>query len=214
MVYFLLMLFSGFVVGGIISGNIGGAIIGIIGCIICIVVGIASAYKKQKTPEKIVDAMVQLAVEEVVNEITYSVMQFNNKIENLKKNSNAEAYFTVSEIVSMIVNLLDAKNVLSNLEYNAIYKIYDRFSQQKEKLLLTLDKYMDLCCEIVSHFDLVAPYYLYCGDYTSTPITSVIYDNQKTPYREHAKLLIMQGKLFGSEWQNLFKEFKEMFFDY
>ena len=52
MVYFLLMLFSGFVFGGIISGNIGGAIIGIIGCIICIVVGIASAYKKQKTPEK------------------------------------------------------------------------------------------------------------------------------------------------------------------
>jgi len=217
MVYFLLMLFSGFIVGGIIGRNTGGIIIGVIGCVVCILIGVISAYKRQKaTREKIVDAMVQLAVDEVVEEVmqevTYSAILFNNKINNLKKNENAEAYFTVSEITSMIVNLLDAKKVLNAMEYKAVYKIYEVLSKKNEKLLLTLDDYMDLCQGIVAHFDMVGPYHLFCGGETCTPLTCAFLDKEKWTYREQAKILIRQGKLFSREWQELREEFMDVFY--
>lgn len=74
-----------------------------------------------------------------------------------------KARLSVSEIVNAIINLPDAKNKLTQEQYNQIHALYNQFRQNKVKITMTMDVYSDIAVRIIKAFDLIAPYEKYCG---------------------------------------------------
>ena len=64
--------------------------------------------------------------------------------------------------------------------------------------------------EIIAHFDLVAPYYKYCGN-NQLQMARLI-DDEKLEYREKARELLDDKLLFREEWMTLHKKFMEEFY--
>ena len=131
------------------------------------------------------------------------------KVKKISKNLTATAYFTPSEIVSAIVNLLKAKKHLTPEEYYYVSVVFDKFDNLKNKLLLNQEGFLDSCNDIIAHFDLIAPYYMFCGN----PNLQVeqLTDIYKVKYRQQAKILLNEGKIFQEEWMQLHQKFVEEF---
>ena len=131
------------------------------------------------------------------------------KVNKILKSDSATAAFAPSEVVSAIVNLVEAKKVLSNTEYQFVYAVFETYKQSKSKRYLSKQGYLDLCKEIAAHFDLIAPYYKFCGD--SKMQILMLEESGKKEFRNRAKILLDKGAIFEDEWTKLHKEFLESF---
>lgn len=140
------------------------------------------------------------------------IFTYGFRVNKIFKNENETAFFTPSEIVSAIVNLLDAKKSLTRDEYFFVSVVFDTYRQIKRKLLLSKSSFIGLCNEIIAHLDLIAPYYKFCGD--SRMRIMMLEEDEKYEYRQRAKAILKQKAIFKEEWMNLHQEFLEMFHSY
>ena len=138
-----------------------------------------------------------------------SILTYLFRVNKIFKNENATAFFTPSEIVSGIVNLVDAKKVLSQEEYFFVSIVFETYRQIKKKLLLDKSGFMALCNDIIAHLDLIAPYYQFCGD--SRNWITMLEEGEKFEYRQRAKKLLKEKAIFKKEWRELHQEFLEKF---
>ena len=141
-----------------------------------------------------------------------SIFTYGFRVNKIFKNENETAFFTPSEIVSAIVNLLDAKKTLTRDEYFFVSVVFETYRQIKRKLLLSKSGFIGLCNEIIAHLDLIAPYYKFCGD--SRMRIMMLEEDEKYEYRQRAKAILKQKAIFKEEWMNLHQEFLEMFHSY
>ena len=141
-----------------------------------------------------------------------SIFTYGFRVNKIFKNENETAFFTPSEIVSAIVNLLDAKKSLTRDEYFFVSVVFETYTQIKRKLLLSKSGFIGLCNEIIAHLDLIAPYYKFCGD--SRMRIMMLEEDEKYEYRQRAKAILKQKAIFKEEWMNLHQEFLEMFHSY
>lgn len=141
-----------------------------------------------------------------------SIFTYGFRVNKIFKNENETAFFTPSEIVSAIVNLLDAKKTLTRDEYFFVSVVFETYRQIKRKLLLSKSGFIGLCNEIIAHLDLIAPYYKFCGD--SRMRILMLEEDEKYEYRQRAKAILKQKAIFKEEWMNLHQEFLEMFHSY
>lgn len=141
-----------------------------------------------------------------------SIFTYGFRVNKIFKNENETAFFTPSEIVSAIVNLLDAKKSLTKDEYFFVSVVFETYRQIKRKLLLSKSGFIGLCNEIIAHLDLIAPYYKFCGD--SRMRIMMLEEDEKYEYRQRAKAILKQKAIFKEEWMNLHQEFLEMFHSY
>lgn len=141
-----------------------------------------------------------------------SIFTYGFRVNKIFKNENETAFFTPSEIVSAIVNLLDAKKSLTRDEYFFVSVVFETYRQIKRKLLLSKSGFIGLCNEIIAHLDLIAPYYKFCGD--SRMRIMMLEEDKKYEYRQRAKAILKQKAIFKEEWMNLHQEFLEMFHSY
>lgn len=141
-----------------------------------------------------------------------SIFTYGFRVNKIFKNENETAFFTPSEIVSAIVNLLDAKKSLTRDEYFFVSVVFETYRQIKRKLLLSKSGFIGLCNEIIAHLDLIAPYYKFCGD--SRMRIMMLEEGEKYEYRQRAKAILKQKAIFKEEWMNLHQEFLEMFHSY
>ena len=141
-----------------------------------------------------------------------SIFTYGFRVHKIFKNENETAFFTPSEIVSAIVNLLDAKKFLTRDEYFFVYVVFETYRQIKRKLLLSKSGFIGLCSEIIAHLDLIAPYYKFCGD--SKMRIMMLEEDEKYEYRQRAKAILKEKAIFKEEWMNLHQEFLEMFHSY
>ena len=141
-----------------------------------------------------------------------SIFTYGFRVNKIFKNENETAFFTPSEIVSAIVNLLDAKKFLTRDEYFFVSVVFETYRQIKRKLLLSKSGFIGLCIEIIAHLDLIAPYYKFCGD--SRMRIMMLEEDEKYEYRQRAKAILKQKAIFKEEWMNLHQEFLEMFQSY
>ncbi|MBQ8381232.1 MAG: hypothetical protein IJY18_04985 [Clostridia bacterium] len=141
-----------------------------------------------------------------------SIFTYGFRVNKIFKNENETAFFTPSEIVSAIVNLLDAKKSLTRDEYFFVSVVFETYRQIKRKLLLSKCGFIGLCNEIIAHLDLIAPYYKFCGD--SRMRIMMLEEDEKYEYRQRAKAILKQKAIFKEEWMNLHQEFLEMFHSY
>lgn len=137
------------------------------------------------------------------------------KVNKLVKDKNATACFTAREIVFSVVNLMEAKSSLTREEYYLISLIFEKYSQDKEKRILTQKEFIDLSNEIIGHFDLVAPYYKFGGIRNQSVLMYMKFvDNRKSEYRHEAMRILNNSGLFSKEWIKLHKEFVTRFAPY
>ena len=141
-----------------------------------------------------------------------SIFTYGFRVNKIFKNENETAFFTPSEIVSAIVNLLDAKKSLTRDEYFFVSVVFETYRKIKRKLLLSKSGFIGLCSEIIAHLDLIAPYYKFCGD--SRMRIMMLEEDEKYEYRQRAKAILKQKAIFKEEWMNLHQEFLEMFHSY
>ena len=141
-----------------------------------------------------------------------SIFTYGFRVNKIFKNENETAFFTPSEIVSAIVNLLDAKKSLTQDEYFFVSVVFETYRQIKRKLLLSKSGFIGLCNEIIAHLDLIAPYYKFCGD--SRMRIMMLEEDEKYEYRQRAKAILKQKAIFKEEWMNLHQEYLEMFHSY
>lgn len=139
-----------------------------------------------------------------------SIFTYWFRVNKIFKNENETAYFTPSEIVSGIVNLLDAKKSLTQEEYFFVSVVFELYTRQKNKLLLSKTGFLGLCNEMIAHFDLIAPYYKFCGDRKMQIMK--LEETLKHQYRQRAKLILRQKAILKEEWFELHKEFMEIFY--
>lgn len=134
------------------------------------------------------------------------------KLERITRNPTNTEVFSKTEIVGGLVNWQDVQSKLTSFEQMYIRKILDKFKTDTTQRRLTHKQYLDLCNEMISHFDMVAPHYKYCGDSTMEFLATMLDDDKKV-YRGKAKKLLESGLLFSAEWNALNREFKKEFYD-
>ena len=88
--------------------------------------------------------------------------------------------------------------------------VFDYYEKLKNKMPLNQKSYLSLCNEIIAHFDLIAPYYKFCGNQNMQ--VEKIVEGYKTEYRQRAKILIKEKKIFKEEWVTLHNEFLQKFY--
>ena len=138
------------------------------------------------------------------------IFGYTRKVKRIQKNIGSIAIFTPAEIVSGIVNLWDAKQKLATEEYFYVSVIYETFKKLKDEICLDCFGFLGLCNEIIAHFDLVAPYYKFCGN-NQLKLAQFI-DGAKLEYRNKAKKLLEDKQLFKEKWMTLHKEFMREFY--
>ena len=138
------------------------------------------------------------------------IFGYIHKVNKIQKKIGATAYFTTAEIASGIINLWDAKQKLTQEEYFYVSVIHETYKMIKKELCLDYFAFLGVCNEIIAHFDLVAPYYKYCGN-NQLQMARLI-DDEKLEYRERARELLDDKLLFREEWMTLHKEFMEEFY--
>ncbi len=141
-----------------------------------------------------------------------SIFTYGFRVNKIFKNESETALFTPREIVSAIVNLLDAKKSLTQDEYFFVSVVFETYRQIKSKLLLSKSGFIGLCNEIIAHLDLIAPYYKFCGDLRMRIM--MLEEDKKYEYRQRAKAILKQKAIFKEEWMRLHQEFLEMFHSY
>lgn len=90
--------------------------------------------------------------------------------------------------------------------------VFETYRQMNKKTLLSKRGFVGLCNEIIAHFDLIAPYYKFCGD--SKMRVLMLEEDAKHQYRERAKLILQQKAIFKEGWMKLHQEFLEEFYRY
>lgn len=198
--HILFPVFIGLIIGGAIFNNTAAWVSGLVLLIVDIIVGIAIQYFMQKP----------LYSSNYSTRSSLNLLNYVEKVNRISKDKAATAYFTTSEIANAIVNLLDAQRYLSQEEYYFVLIVFEVCNMLKDKLLLNYDGFLDVCNEIMAHFDLIAPYYKFCGD-PNMQIAKFI-DDDKYEYRQKAKKIIKAGKIFQEEWMTLHKEFLQEFY--
>ncbi len=140
-----------------------------------------------------------------------SIIRYIRKLKKIEKNPYAEEYFCPAEIIGTMVNLIDAKKSLSRDEFVSVNTVFQIFKGFKKQILLNGEGYLRLCDNIIAHFDLIAPYYKFCGNRKYGSL-SRIFDGKKSQYRKTAKKLIEERKLFAEEWMELHESFLAEFY--
>lgn len=133
-----------------------------------------------------------------------------SRVNKIFNNRGAKEYFSPREIVLAVVNLLDAKRYLGKKEYFFVSVIYRAYGSLTDELYLSKEGFMDLANEIIAHFDLIAPYYKFCGD-SRTMLIMALQEDDKYNYRLLAKELLNERAILGEEWMKLHEKFLKKF---
>ncbi len=123
----------------------------------------------------------------------------------------ATANFKISEITMATVNLMDAKRCLSAQQYFYVEVVYKTFSSMKKTLSLNKNGFLGFSYNLMAHYDLIGPYYKFCGDKNMTLVA--LQEPDKLAYRRRAKKLLDMGLIFQEEWMALHQEFLDAFYD-
>lgn len=194
--YLLNSLFLGLMIISFIMGDAstGFVFLGIVGIIT--IIGITINFLKYKANE---------------NKTVHNPFKFISKVNNLKSNPNERQEFTMIEIASSMVNLMDARRNLTSEEYYYVCKLYETFENMNGTMHLDLYEYMGTCNAIISWFDFVAPYYKFCGNREMEVFK--ILEDEKEPYRIRARKLLNKSSFDDNEFKALQNEFNDKFHD-
>lgn len=80
-----------------------------------------------------------------------------------KIKNGGSAYFTVSAITNLIINLPDAQKTLDRTAFDKVFELYKKFNKCTTKLELNYEGYLATAVDILREFDKIAPCESYLG---------------------------------------------------
>lgn len=88
----------------------------------------------------------------------FKAMKDVQKIKN-----GGTAYFTISAITNLIINLPDAQKALDRTTFDRVFELYRKMDRCKTKMKLDFDGYLSSAADILKEFDKIAPCESYLG---------------------------------------------------
>lgn len=82
-------------------------------------------------------------------------------VQRIKRGGTAT--LSISQIVCLITNMLDAKNNLSAKEYKEVHDLFIKMRECTTKMKMDIEAYTYTAVEIIKYFDKLAPYEKYSG---------------------------------------------------
>ena len=202
--YLIAPLSIGLIIGGLIAGT-NAWIWGLVILVLDIIVGSILKYNEQPATMKNSQDNASCG-----GGFTSNTFNYVQKVQRIYKDPTAMEEFTVSEIVDAIVNLLEAKMVLSYEEFSLVYQLYNHCRQDHTKMVLSKFTFFFYCYGKIANFDLIAPYHMYCGDESMADIDDKT--AEKHPYRQKAKEIILHNGFNSVEWKELCDDFFDRFY--
>ena len=196
-IYLLIMLLLGMMIAAFVSGEISVGITCIVIIVILSIIGITKRYFKEKSM--------------YYNSNKPSAWNYINKVKALQNNPDITLIFTPSEITNALVNLLDARSNLDEEEYGMVISLYKIYDNTNQNLYLNFSDYLSYGMTIMSTFDLIAPYYKFCGKSDTSLLEEI--DYQKLPYRIKAKQIFNDIPFNEEEFERLLSEFRMEFYN-
>lgn len=87
-----------------------------------------------------------------------------NAMKNVQKiRDGGTAYFTISAITNLIINLPDAQKSLDRATFDQVFDLYRKMNQCKTKIELDFEGYLSTAADILKEFDKIAPCEPYLG---------------------------------------------------
>jgi len=80
-----------------------------------------------------------------------------------KIKNGGSAYFTISAITNLIINLPDAQKTLDRTVFDKVFELYKKFNKCTTKLELNYEGYLATAVDILREFDKIAPCESYLG---------------------------------------------------
>ena len=74
------------------------------------------------------------------------------------------ARLSVSQITCLIVNMSDARMILTTDQFNEVYSLFKRLRKVKKKKRMDIVGYYDVASKVVARFNMIAPFSMYSGD--------------------------------------------------
>ena len=146
-----------------------------------------------------------------VKNVVNNLLDTTLKIQRIKNEPGRTEEFTLGEIVSGLINLIEAKENLSKWEYETVLLFFKKYQRYDKKYTLDHFGFFKLSMKIIATFDLIAPYYLYSGQ-EETDFMQERQD-EKYEYRWRAKQLLEQPPSnFTEEWNSLRTAFMNEFY--
>ena len=112
------------------------------------------------------------------------------------------------------INLRDAQNRLEPLEYAAVAKTFDTLRTHTQRVPVDYENYAKMRNDIIAYFDLIAPFYKFCGNDRFGAIEAAL-ESKKRPYRIRAKMLMGEATESNlEEFYELHEEFVNEFYSW
>lgn len=200
---FLVAVFAfGLMIGGFVSGNVGFGIIGLLAFLGISIFGIVRTYLRRT--ENVQPESVKMPSEQIDE-----LFAFVDKLKRISQfGSYTRELFSYSEIVSVLVNLIDAQRNLTNEEYRSVVLVYNAYMKKDKQIELGYDEFCDMYEEIIISFDMIAPFYKFC---TKDGLISRDNESIKEPIRREVRKVVEDRKVFGREWNKMHELFEEDF---
>ena len=218
--YFVAMFCLGMILGGAISQITSLWVIGLVLLVLDVIIGIilqkkiddnSSSQSYYSNKDELYGEM-QDAFKKALKES----LDYEHRVSIIVQDENKKEYFTRKEIMYAVVNLVDARNKLPKRDSiyveRAFQKLDDIFSRNEEKILMDKNCYLREAYNLISHFDLIAPYYMFCGN-SENMLFHEVFDDLKNDYRIRARKILEAGRFLTDEWNKLQKEFATKFYD-
>ncbi len=92
-------------------------------------------------------------------------------IRNVQKIKNGgTAKLSLSQIVNLNINLVEAKRKLTPQEYSRVYSLYETYNHHTAKHYMNHSEYLRTTIDLLSEFDRLAPYEKYSGNAENTKL--------------------------------------------
>lgn len=218
--YIIAMVCLGMIIGGAIEKVTAIWVVGLVLLILDIIIGIAIQYKmdnesKSEEANTAEDKIIHDVVNEWLQETLRDSIDYMNRVNSIMNDKSAKELFTRKEILFALISLADAKKKLPKRDSIRVEYAFDKlnqiFTDNKDEIL------MDQCCfireaeHLIAHFDLIAPYYLFCGK-EETMTLSKYFDEQKKDYRLKAKEIWDYRGFLTPQWNELHDAFMKEFY--
>ena len=83
------------------------------------------------------------------------------EVNKIKKGGKGK--LSIAQITNLIINLPDAKNKLTNEEFNKVYNLFNEMQKCNTKMELDKNGYYNTATDIITKFDKIAPYEKFGG---------------------------------------------------
>ena len=218
--YIIAMVCLGMIIGGAIEKVTAIWVVGLVLLILDIIIGIAIQYKmdnesKSEEANTAEDKIIHDVVNEWLQKTLQDSIDYMKRVNSIMNDESAKELFARKEILYAFISLADAKKKLPKRDFIRVEYAFDKlnqiFTENNDEILMDQKCFIRETENLIAHFDLIAPYYLFCGN-TESMTLSKYFDGLKKDYRLKAKEIWDYRGFLTPMWNELHDAFMKEYY--